>query len=274
MSMYFYIYPILSILSIYLSGKTTKIPQFIYDAKVLSINKIAITQPRRVAAVSVAERVAFERGERVGLEVGYSVRFDDCSGPSTSIKFMTDGILVRECLSDPDLSSFGLIILDEAHERSLHTDILFGLLKAACRRRPDLRVMVTSATLNQELFRPYFDFCKVVEVSGRQHEVQIYHSKMKQIMTISGPNVDEYVKSAVDCAIRIHREEEDGHILVFLTGQEDIEKACHMIREAGREDRSGSIDSLIAMPLYSSLPAQAQKKVFLKRENTENNRER
>lgn len=124
------------------SGKTTRIPQYLHDARIGGDpNKlIGVTQPRQIAAISVAERVCDERRCRMGSEVGYTVRFDDKTSAATRIKFMTDGILIRECLSDPLLMRYAVIMLDEAHERSLNTDILFGLLKRACKQRGDLKV--------------------------------------------------------------------------------------------------------------------------------------
>lgn len=165
------------------SGKTTQIPQFCLDNGFLGDRgMMAITQPRRVAAISVAQRVSEERRGRLGDEVGYSVRFDDKTSSRTRIKFMTDGVLLRECLSDSSLSRYSVIMLDEAHERSINTDILFGLIKAACRKRADLRVIVTSATLNIDKFSDYFNNCPVIRIPGRMFPVDIYHSKTKQIM--------------------------------------------------------------------------------------------
>lgn len=142
---------------------------------------VAVTQPRRVAATSVAKRVADERGCRLGEEVGYSIRFEDRTGPRTRIKYMTDGVLVRECLEDPYLSRYGVVMLDEAHERSIDTDILFGLLKRALARRPDLRAVITSATLDVERFAAFFDGCPFISVPGRTHAVDVYHSKTRQV---------------------------------------------------------------------------------------------
>lgn len=142
---------------------------------------VAVTQPRRVAATSVARRVADERGCRLGEEVGYSIRFEDRTGPSTRIKYMTDGVLVRECLEDPLLSRYGVVMLDEAHERSIDTDILFGLLKRALARRPDLHAVITSATLDVERFAAFFDGCPFLNVPGRTHPVDVYHSKTRQV---------------------------------------------------------------------------------------------
>ena len=142
---------------------------------------VAVTQPRRVAATSVARRVADERGCRLGEEVGYSIRFEDRTGPRTRIKYMTDGVLVRECLEDPYLSRYGVVMLDEAHERSIDTDILFGLLKRALARRPDLRAVITSATLDVERFAAFFGGCPSISVPGRTHAVDVYHSKTRQV---------------------------------------------------------------------------------------------
>ena len=142
---------------------------------------VAVTQPRRVAATSVARRVADERGCRLGEEVGYSIRFEDRTGPRTRIKYMTDGVLVRECLEDPHLSRYGVVMLDEAHERSIDTDILFGLLKRALARRPDLRAVITSATLDVERFAAFFGGCPSISVPGRTHAVDVYHSKTRQV---------------------------------------------------------------------------------------------
>lgn len=243
------------------SGKTTQIPQFFVDENLLRGKQIAVTQPRRIAAITVAERVSSERHSRVGEEVGYTVRFDDKTGPNTKIKYMTDGILVRECLSDKALSNYSVIVLDEAHERSLNTDILFGLLKEACRRRPDLRLIVTSATLNTDKFGPYFNNCPIIHVPGRVFPVDIYHSKTKQVMTASGPSNTSYVQAAVDVVLKIHRKEEEGHILVFMTGQEEIERTCSLLTAALRADKIEDRE-LIVLPLYAALTSEQQARVF------------
>ena len=230
---------------------------------------MAVTQPRRVAAITVAHRVADERNIPLGDEVGYAVRFDDCTSSKTRIKFMTDGILVRECLTSPTLSQYQVIMLDEAHERSINTDILFGLVKAACRQRPDLKVIVTSATLDVSKFSAYFNNCPVVHVPGRMFPVDLYHSKTRQVMTTSGPASSSYVDAAVQTVLRIHTSEDEGHVLVFLTGQEEIERACEAIRKAVRAltenpdsaSQSPMLD-MIVVPLYASLTPQAQKKAF------------
>ena len=138
--------------------------------------KIACTQPRRVAATSVAKRVAEEMDVRLGHEVGYSIRFEDMTSPKTIIKYMTDGMMLRECLVDPLLSAYSVIILDEAHERTICTDVLFGLLRTALEKRKDLRLIVTSATLDSDKFSSYFYDCPVFRIPGRMHKVEILYS--------------------------------------------------------------------------------------------------
>lgn len=260
------------------SGKTTKIPQFFLDSTLLQNKMMAVTQPRRVAAITVSHRVADERKCILGEEIGYAVRFDDMTTSRTKIKFMTDGILVRECLGNPTLAQYNAIMLDEAHERSIHTDILFGLVKQACTHRPDLKVLITSATLDISKFSNYFNDCPIVRVPGRLFPVDIYHSKIRQVMTATGPSSNAYVNSAVKTVLKIHQSQEDGHILLFLTGQEEIEKACEMIRTAvsshtpvEEDDQWDEVRNkrvtkkalkLVVIPLYANLPQQSQKLVF------------
>lgn len=139
------------------SGKTTQIPQFLYQAGYGQKGMIGVTQPRRVAAISIAQRVANEMKTPLGQKVGYAIRFEDVSSPQTRVKYMTDGMLLRELLSDPLLKKYSVIILDEAHERTLRTDILFGAIKGILPQRPELRVIVMSATLNAKSFSKFFN---------------------------------------------------------------------------------------------------------------------
>lgn len=205
------------------SGKTTKIPQFFINSNLFNNNGnnnklIGVTQPRRVAAITVCHRVAEERKCNIGDEVGYTVRFDDMTTSKTKIKFMTDGILVRECLNDPILSKYNAIMLDEAHERSIHTDILFGLVKQACHRRPDLKVLITSATLDITKFSTYFNNCPIIRVPGRLFPVDIYHSKIRQVMTTTGPSSNAYIDSAVKTVLKIHHSQVClSHIYLLIT---------------------------------------------------------
>ncbi len=254
------------------SGKTTQIPQFLLNSSYLNKQKMAVTQPRRIAAISVAKRVSEEVGCPLGEEIGYTVRFDDLTNPDkTKVKFMTDGILIRECLSDPLLKQYSIIMLDEAHERSLNTDILFGLLKNIIKQRNDLKLIITSATLDAEKFSSYFYNCPILSIPGRNYPVDIYHSKTKQIMTINGPANTSYIQSAVDVILKIHLREEEGHILVFLTGQEEIEKACLLLKQTllqyqqDNEKQSYLLDrELIILPLYAALSNEEQIKIFQK----------
>lgn len=149
------------------SGKTTQITQYLAEAGFTVRGKIGCTQPRRVAAMSVAKRVAEEFGCRLGQEVGYTIRFEDCTTNETVIKYMTDGMLLRECLIDPDLKQYSVIMLDEAHERTIHTDVLFGLLKTAVKKRPELKCIVTSATLDAVKFSQYFFEAPIFTIPGK-----------------------------------------------------------------------------------------------------------
>ena len=168
-----------------------------------------------MAAIAMCKRLCFERNLTVGEEVGYTIRFENRCSRKTSIRYMTDGILVRECLHDPLLKKHHVIILDEAHERSLYTDVLFALVKkVVLARKGSLKLLVTSATLNTEQFSKYFQNCPVMKMKGRMYPVLMQHNLMFQ---------GKRVKASVQNAIRIHLSEGPGHILVFLTGSEECE---------------------------------------------------
>uniref|UniRef100_UPI003AADC07F pre-mRNA-splicing factor ATP-dependent RNA helicase DHX16 isoform X2 n=1 Tax=Centroberyx gerrardi TaxID=166262 RepID=UPI003AADC07F len=235
------------------SGKTTQIPQYLMeDGYTKGGMKIGCTQPRRVAAMSVAARVAEEVGVKLGNEVGYSIRFEDCTSERTVLKYMTDGMLLREFLTEPDLASYSVIIIDEAHERTLHTDILFGLIKDIARFRPDLKVLVASATLDTERFSCFFDDAPVFRIPGRRFPVDIYYTK--------APEAD-YLEACVVSVLQIHVTQSPGDILVFLTGQEEIEACCELLQERCR--RLGSkISELLVLPIYANLPSDMQAKIF------------
>lgn len=166
------------------SGKTTQMTQYLAESGYTSKGRIGCTQPRRVAAMSVAKRVAEEFGCRLGEEVGYAIRFEDCTSPETAIKYMTDGMLLREALLDDLLSQYCLIMLDEAHERTIHTDVLFGLLKKCCARRPDLKIIVTSATLDAEKFSSYFFNCPIFTIPGRTFPVEVLYTKAPETVRL------------------------------------------------------------------------------------------
>ncbi|CAJ1062842.1 pre-mRNA-splicing factor ATP-dependent RNA helicase DHX16 [Xyrichtys novacula] len=235
------------------SGKTTQIPQYLLeDGYTKGGMKIGCTQPRRVAAMSVASRVAQEMSVKLGNEVGYSIRFEDCTSERTVLKYMTDGMLLREFLTEPDLASYSVIIIDEAHERTLHTDILFGLIKDIARFRSDLKVLVASATLDTERFSCFFDDAPVFRIPGRRFPVDIFYTK--------APEAD-YLEACVVSVLQIHVTQSPGDILVFLTGQEEIEACCEMLQERCR--RLGSkIAELLVLPIYANLPSDMQAKIF------------
>ncbi|XP_060937300.1 pre-mRNA-splicing factor ATP-dependent RNA helicase DHX16 [Limanda limanda] len=235
------------------SGKTTQIPQYLLENGYSEGGmKIGCTQPRRVAAMSVAARVAQEMGVKLGNEVGYSIRFEDCTSERTVLKYMTDGMLLREFLTEPDLASYSVVIIDEAHERTLHTDILFGLIKDIARFRPDLKVLVASATLDTERFSCFFDDAPVFRIPGRRFPVDIFYTK--------APEAD-YLEACVVSVLQIHVTQSPGDVLVFLTGQEEIEACCELLTERCR--RLGSkIAELLVLPIYANLPSDMQAKIF------------
>ncbi|CAM6098026.1 unnamed protein product [Calypogeia fissa] len=234
------------------SGKTTQMTQYLAEAGYSTKGKIGCTQPRRVAAMSVAKRVAEEFGCRLGEEVGYAIRFEDCTGPETVIKYMTDGMLFREILIDEQLSAYSVIMLDEAHERTIHTDVLFGLLKSLVKKRPDLRLIVTSATLDAEKFSGYFFNCPIFTIPGRTFPVEILYTKT--------PETD-YLDAALITVMQIHLTEPEGDVLLFLTGQEEIDTACQILYER-MKGLGPSVPELIILPVYSALPSEMQTRIF------------
>ncbi|KAM7274993.1 hypothetical protein ACFE04_016859 [Oxalis oulophora] len=234
------------------SGKTTQVTQYLAEAGYTTRGKIGCTQPRRVAAMSVAKRVAEEFGCRLGEEVGYAIRFEDCTGPDTVIKYMTDGMLLREILIDEDLSQYSVVMLDEAHERTIHTDVLFGLLKRLVKRRPDLRLIVTSATLDAEKFSGYFFNCNIFTIPGRTFPVEVLYTKQPE---------SDYLDAALITVLQIHLTEPEGDILVFLTGQEEIDFACQSLYER-MKGLGKNVPELIILPVYSALPSEMQSRIF------------
>ncbi|KAG5668677.1 hypothetical protein PVAND_016608 [Polypedilum vanderplanki] len=234
------------------SGKTTQVAQYLFEGGLNLKGKIACTQPRRVAAVTVAKRVAEEYGCILGQEVGYKIRFVDMTSPNTVIKYMTDGILLRECLSDANLDNYSVIILDEAHERSIYTDVLFGVLKKAAKRRPKLRVVISSATLNTDQFSKFFNNAKVLKIPGKMFPVEIKYQ--------ANP-VRDYFNAAVNTVLNIHLQEPEGDILCFLTGQDEIDYACEIIDEIAEADDE-NFGNLYAYALYSALPFEEQFEIF------------
>ncbi|KAI0240506.1 ATP-dependent RNA helicase DHX33 [Lamellibrachia satsuma] len=240
------------------SGKTTQIPQYLYEAQMHRNHLIACTQPRRVAAMTVAERVASEKGTDVGELVGYCVRFDDMTNENTRIKYMTDGMLLREAILDPILKRYAIVILDEAHERTVHTDVLFGVVKAAQKYRKNrglmpLKIIVMSATMDVDHFSQYFGDAPVLYIEGRQYPVKVLYAVEPQ---------SDYLFAALVTVFQIHKEAPANEdILVFLTGQEEIESAVKSIKDIA-QDLSQDCPPLVVCPMYAALPAYQQMKVF------------
>lgn len=238
------------------SGKTTQIPQYVLfdDLPHLHHKQVACTQPRRVAAMSVAKRVADEMDVELGQEVGYNIRFEDKTSPKTILKYMTDGMLLREAMHDRNLDRYSCIIIDEAHERTLATDILMGLLKEVVARRPELKIIIMSATLDAQKFQRYFNDAPLLAVPGRTHPVEIFYTPEPE---------RDYLEAAIRTVLQIHATEPEGDILLFLTGEEEIEDACRKINlEADALMREADVGPLKSYALYGTLPPGHQQRIF------------
>lgn len=274
------------------SGKTTQLPQYLCNEGFHHDGVIGVTQPRRVAAITVAKRVSEECGVELGKKVGYAIRFEDVTSSETKIKYMTDGLLLREALLDPYLSKYSVIVVDEAHERTVQTDVLLGLLKNIQKERSrsagvnngnntledsmevdnkddsqakiflkqsngkkcsPLKLIIMSASLDARVFSEFFSGAKAVHVQGRQFPVEVFYTHQ--------PETD-YIDATLITIFQIHLEEDPGDILVFLTGQEEIESVERLIRECLQ--RLPEADrTLLAFPIFSSLPSEKQMKVFM-----------
>ncbi|KAJ9156967.1 Pre-mRNA-splicing factor ATP-dependent RNA helicase prp16 [Coniochaeta hoffmannii] len=233
------------------SGKTTQLTQFLYEDGYGNVGMIGCTQPRRVAAMSVAKRVAEEMEVKLGSTVGYAIRFEDCTSKETVIKYMTDGVLLRESLNEPDLDRYSCVIMDEAHERALNTDVLMGLFKKILQRRRDLKLIVTSATMNSKRFSDFYGGAPEFFIPGRTFPVDVMFHRSP---------VEDYVDQAVQQVLSIHVSKGPGDILVFMTGQEDIEATCELVQE--RLNALNDPPKLSILPIYSQMPADLQAKIF------------
>lgn len=235
------------------SGKTTQLPQYLHEAGYTKGGlKVGCTQPRRVAAMSVAARVADEMGVKVGNEVGYSIRFEDSTSEKTILKYMTDGMLLREFMTEPDLGGYSAIMIDEAHERTVHTDILLALVKDLARERPELKLLISSATMNAQKFADYFDEAPIFNIPGRRYPVDIHYTPQPEA---------NYLAAAITTVFQIHTTQGKGDILVFLTGQDEIEAAEQNITEIARKLGS-RVPELVICPIYANLPSDLQSKIF------------
>ncbi|CCG82017.1 ATP-dependent RNA helicase DHX8 [Taphrina deformans PYCC 5710] len=232
------------------SGKSTQLPQFLLQD--FSEGCIGVTQPRRVAAINLAKRVSEEMDVQLGKEVGYSIRFDDTSSRQTKIKYLTDGMLLIELLRDPWLSKYSTIILDEAHERTLLTDLLLGFMKLLLKRRIGMKVVVMSATLDAERFSKFFDGAEIVKIEGRTYPVELYYSKISQ---------PDFLDAVLRTVFQLHLGQASGDILVFLTGSDEIENLAKQIRDYS-EQLKKDVPHILVLPLYASLPQDQQARVF------------
>ena len=243
------------------SGKTTQIPKMCLE---LGRTSIAHTQPRRIAARSVAERIAEELGVEIGGEVGYQVRFTDKASKKTKIKVMTDGILLNAMQFDRELRQYDTIIIDEAHERSLNIDFLLGYLKQLLPKRPDLKVIITSATIDPQSFSRHFNDAPIIEVSGRTFPIEIrYRPVVSEKFEEADPDyestADDYIDGVVS-ALKELEKEPDGDVLVFLSGESEIRDAQEVI--AGASTAGQLMKQLEVLPLYGRLSSNEQHRVF------------
>lgn len=235
------------------SGKTTQIPKMCLEAGRGVNGMIGHTQPRRVAAITAARRIAEEMGEPLGRSVGYRIRFDERLGPDPYIKIMTDGILLAEVQTDARLLDYDTIIVDEAHERSLNIDFILGILKSLLHRRRDLKVVITSATIDTEKFSRAFGDAPVIEVSGRLYPVEVRYAPLDPELEECGDGT--YVDAAVHAVEDIRRERADGDILVFMPTEADIRETCDLLAaEKGGDE--------ILLPLFARLTWEDQRRVF------------
>jgi ATP-dependent helicase HrpA len=236
------------------SGKTTQLPKICLDAGRGLRGHIGCTQPRRIAARAMAERVSEELGTVTGKDVGYQVRFRDKSHPDGYIKFMTDGILLAETAHDPYLNAYDTLIIDEAHERSLNIDFLLGYLHQLLPKRPDLKLIVTSATIDTQKFSAHFANAPVIEVSGRGFPVELVYQPLDEDQDGDRQNRNLY-KGIADAVTRLNRVDPAGDILVFLSGEREIHEATdYLTRQHFRHTE--------ILPLYARLSAGEQRRVF------------
>jgi len=234
------------------SGKTTQIPLILHEAGYTRDGIVGVTQPRRIAAVSVSRYIARQLRREIPDLIGYKMRFEDKTDRSTRIKVMTDGILLQEIKGDRDLSEYGVIMVDEAHERSLNIDFILGLLKGVIARRPEFRVIVSSATINVEAFSQYFDECPIVSIDAPTYPVEVVYEPPT-------PEGDEgaILDKITDVVGRIMESGKEGDVLIFLSGEFVIKLCMARLMEL---DTNGDLEIL---PLYARLSHEDQERVFL-----------
>lgn len=238
------------------SGKTTQIPKFCLEAGQGIKGMIGCTQPRRIAAINVAKRIAFELNEPMGQSVGYKIRFDDKTPDNAYIKLMTDGILLAETQQDRFLNQYDTLIVDEAHERSLNIDFTLGILRKLVKQRKDLKLIITSATIDTKKFSKAFDNAPIIEVSGRMYPVEtIYMPLASDDDDTTGGEDQGYVEAAAEAANRLLARSRTGDILIFMPTEQDIGETLELIRGQNHP-------GVMALPLFARLSAQEQAKIF------------
>ena len=233
------------------SGKTTQIPQILYHSGYAEDGIIGVTQPRRIAAVSVTEFIAGQLGKAIPETIGYKMRFEDKTDPSTRIKIMTDGILLQEMKADYYLSRYSVIMVDEAHERSLNIDFILGLLKRILQERPRFKVIISSATINAEIFSEYFDECPIVKIDARVFPIKTIYDPPTQ------EDSDEALLIKIaDIVTRVVKSKTEGDILIFMSGEKNIKDCINTLGTLSFSKR------LQLLPLYARLSTQDQNRVF------------
>jgi ATP-dependent helicase HrpA len=244
------------------SGKTTQIPKFCLAAGCGTKGRIACTQPRRVAALSVSRRVAEELNVTWGREVGCKIRFSDQTTSATLIKFLTDGMLLAEVQGDPLLRGYDTLIIDEAHERSLNIDFLLGHLRTLRYKRPELKIIITSATIDTTAFSAAFDGAPIIEVSGRTHPVEVIYAPLDSLGSDAADGDEpvgraealHYVDGAAEAVERIARESDSGDVLVFMPSERDIRETADLL--------AGRVRGVEIVPLFGRLSNAEQQRVF------------
>jgi ATP-dependent helicase HrpA len=234
------------------SGKTTQIPQILYEARYAESGVIGITQPRRIAAVSVSQFIARQMGKTIPDTVGYKIRFEDITDAGTKIKIMTDGILLQEIKADYYLSKYSVLIVDEAHERSLNIDFIIGLLKRVLQARQDFKVIISSATINTRVFSEYFDGCPIVNIESVIYPVKIIYRVPRM-----EHNFDALLQGISAIMFELEKERREGDVLIFLSGEKGIKSCIAMLYGLPFAAK------LEILPLYSRLSSDEQEKVFL-----------
>ncbi|XP_050425902.1 probable ATP-dependent RNA helicase DHX35 [Adelges cooleyi] len=245
------------------SGKSTQVSQMLADSGLCQYGKaIAVTEPRKISAITLATRVAQEQKTNLGQLVGYSVRFDNCCEPNTKIKYLTEGILLNEMMSNPLLVNYSVIILDEIHERSLLTDILMGLLKKVLKKRPTLRLVVLSATMDALQLQSFFNFnqsenteddtATILGIEGRSYPTKLFYLREP---------IPNYIDEVINTVIKIHKIEQSGDILVFLTGKEEVMEAVNLLDDYNIKNTQDKV-KLYPVPMHGTLTNDEQLKAF------------